>query len=122
MRADRLRRGDTIGVCSPSFGALGLFSHRGERAVANLGESLDLRVTFSPHAFDHDSWVSAPAPDRAEDLHALFLDPDIKAVITAIGGDHSNQMLPYLDWDIIRTHPKIFVGYSDGTVLSLAMY
>lgn len=122
MRAERLRRGDTMGVCSPSFGALGLFPHRGDQAVANLRHSLGLRVSFSSHAFCRDTWVSAPAADRAQDLHALFLDPEITAIITAIGGDHANQMLPYLDWDLIRTHPKIFVGYSDGTVLSLAIH
>jgi muramoyltetrapeptide carboxypeptidase LdcA involved in peptidoglycan recycling len=51
----------------------------------------------------------------------MFADPDVRAIVTAIGGDHSCHLLPLLDFDLIRTHPKIFVGYSDTTVLSVAI-
>lgn len=122
IRPPRLNPGDVVGVISPSFGALGQFSHRTQQAVNNLYETWGFRVRFAAHALDSAGWVSSSPKDRAADLHELVADPDVKAIVTGIGGDHSNQMLPYLDWDLIGTHPKIFMGYSDGTVLALAIY
>ena len=73
-----------------------------------------------PHADRVDSWVSAPAEARADDLHAAFADGSVAVVLSSIGGNHSNQVLPHLDYDLIATHPKIFHAYSDTTVLSWA--
>lgn len=50
----------------------------------------------------------------------MFLDKEVKAIITTIGGDHSNQVLKYLNFDVIKNNPKIFMGYSDITVLHFA--
>ncbi len=52
----------------------------------------------------------------------MFLDPEVKAIIASIGGDHSCHLLPLLDFDLIAAHPKIFMGYSDITVLNVAIY
>src|SRR5881296_2268349 len=52
----------------------------------------------------------------------MFSDPDIRAVIASIGGEHSCETLGLLDWYLIRRHPKIFMGYSDITVLNVAMH
>ena len=65
--------------------------------------------------------MSAPAEARVEDLHAAFLDEDVAVVLASIGGNHSNQLLPLLDFDLIRAHPKVFQGYSDVTVLHWAI-
>ena len=51
----------------------------------------------------------------------MFRDPEVKAIIATIGGDHSCHLLPLLDFDLIRTHPKILMGYSDVTVLNVAI-
>jgi muramoyltetrapeptide carboxypeptidase LdcA involved in peptidoglycan recycling len=56
------------------------------------------------------------------DLHAFFRDPAVRAIITTIGGDHANELLPLLDYDLIRAHPTILMGYSDITVLQLALW
>ena len=59
-------------------------------------------------------WLNwASAKERADDIHEMFLDDEVKAVISTIGGDHSNQILKYLDFEIIKNNPKIFMGYSD---------
>ena len=52
----------------------------------------------------------------------MFLDADVGAIIAAIGGDHSCHLLPYLDFDLIASHPKIFIGFSDITVLNIAIW
>jgi muramoyltetrapeptide carboxypeptidase LdcA involved in peptidoglycan recycling len=67
-----------------------------------------------------DGWVSAPPEARAADLHEAFADDEVAVVLAGIGGNHSNQLLPLLDFDLIREHPKVFQGYSDITVLHWA--
>src|SRR5215208_834822 len=65
--------------------------------------------------------LPAPPERRVADLHAMFHDPEIRAILTTVGGDHSCQLLPHLDFELIRRNPKIFMGYSDITVLNLAI-
>lgn len=119
VRPSRVRPGDTVAVVSPSAGSAGLYPHRVERARAYL-ESIGLKVRLMPNATSVDGWVSAAAEARAEDIHQAFLDDEVAVVLAGIGGNHSNQLLPYLDFDLIRSHPKLFQGYSDITVLHWA--
>jgi muramoyltetrapeptide carboxypeptidase LdcA involved in peptidoglycan recycling len=116
---EKLQKGDVIGILSPSAGAANLFPHRVEKAKACL-EGLGYRVKFAKHALERVSYVSSPAQLRADDIHELFADKEVKAIICAIGGDHSNQVLKYIDFEIIRNNPKIFIGYSDISVLHYA--
>jgi muramoyltetrapeptide carboxypeptidase len=116
----RVQPGDTVAVVSPSFGAVGRWPHRVARATAYL-ESLGLELRVMPNAARTDGWASAPPGDRVADLHAAFADDDVAVVLCGIGGNHSNQLLPVLDFDLIRAHPKVFQGYSDITVLHWAL-
>jgi muramoyltetrapeptide carboxypeptidase len=120
IKPPRVRPGDAVAVVSPSFGAVGRWPHRVERATAYL-ESLGLEVRLMPNAARSESWISAPAEARADDLHRAFLDEEVAVVLAGIGGNHSNQLVPLLDYDLIRAHPKIFQGYSDLTVLHWAL-
>ena len=56
---------------------------------------------------------------RAEDLMMAFKDQSIKGIFTCIGGDESVRILPYIDYEVIKNNPKIFIGYSDTTVTHL---
>jgi muramoyltetrapeptide carboxypeptidase len=122
IRPPALRRGDTIGVVSPSWPALALFPHRGEQARENLRRHWDFRLRWGPHADQASGWVAGSGWERAQDLEELWQDDDVAAIFSAIGGDHSNQLLPYLDWEVFRRRPKIFMGWSDITVLLLAIH
>jgi muramoyltetrapeptide carboxypeptidase len=116
----RVRPGDTVAIITPSAPAVARWPHRVERGRAYL-ESLGLRVRLMPNAGERDRWVSASPRERADDIHAAFLDDDVRVVLASIGGNHSNQILPYLDFDLIAAHPKIVQGYSDVTVLLWAI-
>ena len=116
----RVEPGMTVALVSPSYGALGAWPHRMERGVAYL-ESLGLKVRVMPHAARNEGWSSAPAEARAEDLNTAFADDEGGVVLCSIGGNHSNQVLPHLDFDLIAAHPKVFQGYSDVTVLHWAI-
>ena len=74
-----------------------------------------------PNAARTDGWASAPPEDRVADIHAAFADDDVAVVLCGIGGNHSNQLIPLLDFELIGEHPKIFQGYSDITVLHWAL-
>ena len=74
-----------------------------------------------PNASLASDWTAGTGEERAADINAAFADPEISVVLAAIGGNHSAQLLPYLDYDLIRANPKIFQGYSDVSVLLWAL-
>jgi muramoyltetrapeptide carboxypeptidase len=118
-----LRAGDLIAVVSTSWGGAGLLADRRERALAALGR-LGYRVRLMPHALDVDEdreWLSAGRAERLADLHTAFADPEVRCVLSSIGGNHSAQLLEDLDFDLIARNPKVFCGYSDTTSLLLAV-
>lgn len=92
------------------------------RAIADARfDDLGLRRSFGAHVEAVDRFMSSSIAGRVADLHDAFADPDVDAILTVIGGYNSNQLLPYLDWDLIGANPKIFCGYSDITALSCAI-
>ncbi|MGH2410983.1 MAG: LD-carboxypeptidase, partial [Chloroflexota bacterium] len=117
MHPRPLRPGDTIGILAPSWCGPATFPHRVERGLAAL-RALGYRTRVAPHAFGDAGYVSGTPEERVSDLHDLFADPEVTAIMAAIGGDHSCHLLPLIDWDLIRRSPKIFIGYSDITVLN----
>lgn len=121
MKARRLRPGDTIGIVSPSWGGPAVFPHRLDNGIAYL-ESRGFGVRVAAHARGQDRFVSGTAEQRTRDLHELFADPDVSAIIASVGGDHSCHLLPHLDFELIAQNPKIFMGYSDVTVLNVAIW
>jgi muramoyltetrapeptide carboxypeptidase LdcA involved in peptidoglycan recycling len=121
MKPPLLKPGDTIGIISPSWGGAGLFPHRVEQGIHHL-EALGFRVKLAPNALSHMSFISDTPENRASDIHTLFGDPTVNGILAAIGGDHACHLLPLLDFDLIRLHPKVFMGFSDVTVLNLALY
>ncbi|MCE2494605.1 MAG: LD-carboxypeptidase [Alphaproteobacteria bacterium] len=121
IKPPRLKLGDTIGIVSPSWGGAGMFPHRVETGVKYL-ESLGFKVRIAPHALNQHGFVSDTVENRVSDLHEMFLDPSVRAIVAAIGGNHSCHLLPQLDFDMIRAHPTILMGFSDITVLNVAIW
>lgn len=117
---DKLKRGSAIGIVSPSAGFAPFVMHRIKKASRAL-KKLGFRVVISDHALENKNYVSATVKERVEDIHSMFADPKIKVIMAMIGGNHSNQLLPFLDYELIRKNPKAFVGYSDITVLHFAL-
>jgi muramoyltetrapeptide carboxypeptidase len=115
----RVRPGDAVAIVSPSAPGIALWPHRADRGARYL-ESLGLRVKVMPNASGADGWVSASAKARADDIHRAFADDEVAVVLASTGGNHSNQLLPHLDYDLIASHPKVFQGYSDVSLLHWA--
>jgi muramoyltetrapeptide carboxypeptidase len=110
--------GGTIGVPAPS----GPWFNRSDilRGV-EWWEQRGFRVKLSEHVWERDDYVAGPAGSRARDLMAMFADPDVDLVQCSTGGYGAAHLLPHIDFDVIREHPKPFVGYSDITALHLAI-
>jgi muramoyltetrapeptide carboxypeptidase LdcA involved in peptidoglycan recycling len=83
---------------------------------------LGLHLTYGDHVDERDAFDSSSVASRVEDLHRAFADPGVAAVLTVIGGYNSNELLPFLDWDLIAANPKVLCGYSDITALLNAIH
>ncbi len=75
-----------------------------------------------PNTLRDASWLAQNPKARADDLMQAFADPSIKGIFATIGGEDSIRLLPYVDLDVIRNNPKIFMGYSDTTIGHLMCY
>lgn len=106
----------TLGLVTPSAPLPALFPDRFERGVSSL-VNLGFNVKRGAYVSTRDGAVAACAQKRAEDINSLFLDPDVSLLMATIGGDYAAEILPYLDWDTIRSNKKGLIGYSDITVL-----
>ena len=120
IRPKKLQPGDTVAAISRSWGGPGTFPHRYEAGKRQLQNEFGLKVVETVHALRDAAWLHNNPKARAEDLMHAFADPAIKAIISTIGGDDSIRTLPYLDLDVIRSNPKIFMGYSDTTITHIA--
>ena len=114
---ESLSSGDKVAVVSLSSGSIGeeenIFRYETGKKV--LEEKFGLEVIAMPNALKGKQWVKNHPELRAKDLMDAFLNPEIKAIFTLTGGDDTIRLLPYINFDIIRNNPKIFMGYSDTT-------
>ena len=118
VRPRSLRRGDTIALVAPAGMVTAADLVEGRRWL----ESQGFRVQLGRHVFDRDGYLAGRDRDRAADLNRAFADPAVAAIICARGGWGCARILPLLDWDLARSHPKILLGFSDITALLLAYY
>ena len=117
----KLHRGDTLRVVAPACSRPFVAEHDHSAVIDARFAALGLRLTFGDHVDERDDFESSSVASRVSDLHAAFADPQVAGILTVIGGFSSNQLLPYLDWDLIAAHPKVFCGYSDITALQNAI-
>lgn len=118
---EKLKKGDEIRVIAPAR-SLALISDEVKKIAINKLEEQGYKVTFSKNCLEKDMFMSSSIESRVTDIHDAFRDENVKAILTVIGGFNSNQLLKYLDYDLIRNNPKIICGYSDVTALNNAIF
>jgi len=120
---DRLKSGDEIRIIAPARG-LKLIGQDCRYIANKRFAELGLKVTFGKYTndeeFNHD--MSTSVEKRISDLHDAFLDKNVKAIFTVIGGFNSNQILDYIDYEIIKNNPKIICGFSDISAVINAIH
>ena len=104
-----------VGVCAPG-GAVD--AARLEKGLAALRE-MGFEVRASPGLLDRARFSAGSVDRRVSELHALFADDGVAGIVCARGGAGTGWLLPRLDAALLRAHPKVFVGYSDVTLLHL---
>lgn len=119
----RLKRGDSIRIIAPSGSYLTpwITDDMKKMALRTLTERGYL-VTFGKHLNEIDDFCSSSIESRIDDLHSAFADPEVRLILCVRGGFNVNQLLDYLDYDLISKNPKILCGFSDITALSTAIF
>jgi muramoyltetrapeptide carboxypeptidase len=112
----KLKKGSHIRVIAPSR-SLSIISKDHRSMAKERLEALGLQVSFARHVEEIDEFKSSSIVSRIEDLHQAYSDSTVDGILTVIGGFNSNQLLKFIDYDLIRKNPKILCGYSDITVL-----
>ena len=117
FKPNKLNIGDTIGVVAPSNPIIGDNIEEIKKAKLIL-ENDGFKVKFSKNMFSNSNMYSASAKEKADDINEMFKDKEIKMIWCAKGGENSNSVFEYLDYDIIKENPKIICGYSDITSIT----
>lgn len=115
IKPPKLNPGDKIATVSLSWGIAGEpdVRWRYDLAVKRLKDNFELDCVAAPNSMRGEKYLKENAEARAEDLMWAFANQEIKGIIANIGGNDSIRIFPYIDYDMIRNNPKVFIGYSD---------
>ena len=104
----KLKKGDKVMIIAPSR-SLKLIKEDCRKIAEDRLNNLGLEVVFAPNTTDEncDLTISTEVKKRVDDIHTAFADESVKAILTVIGGFNSNQLIKYLDYDLIKNNPKI---------------
>jgi muramoyltetrapeptide carboxypeptidase len=120
IRPPCLKAGDTVIVLTPSEP---INSWRNFRRGVKTLESLGFKIKFGKYIKSVYQIYKAGTPEqRAEDLNLAFANPEIKGIFMATGGYSATEVLPLLDYDLIKNNPKVIMGFSNGTVVANAIF
>ncbi len=114
-----IKKGDTVGVITPSSP---LVDDEGYRIAEANFQALGLRLHWGKHVGKKYGYLAGRDEERIADLHDMFADPQIKAIVCLRGGSGAARLLDRLDYGLIARNPKIFMGYSDITAFHQAIH
>lgn len=120
-KIEKLKIGDSIGIFSPSAPITCTCPNRFARAKEYL-QNKGFKIVEGKLTGKSDCYRSGSIKERAEELNALIRNPEIKCIMSTIGGMNSNSILPFIDYEALKRDPKIIIGYSDVTAILLAIY
>ena len=118
IKPPRLHQGDTIAILAPGGR---ITDEAVDRACARV-EALGFKVRLGTNLREVHGNYAGSVQQRLDDLHRAFVDPDVKGIWCIRGGSGCISLLAHIDYELIRRHPKVLIGYSDITALHLALY
>lgn len=119
VKPPRLQPGDTVGLIAPASGA---FEPATIREGVETLQSLGFKVKTGKYIKEKYGYLAGSDEKRVADLHQMFKDEEVKAIVALRGGYGSMRLLNLIDYNLIKKSPKIFIGYSDITSLNLAIF
>lgn len=117
----KLKKGDAIGIFSPSTPITAFTPKRFKRGVRYL-ENKGFKIIEGSLTGKSDFYRSGSIKERAEELNELIRNKEVKCIMSTIGGMNSNSLLPYIDYEAFKNDPKPIIGYSDVTAILLGIY
>ena len=121
MRAEKLKKGDTIGIIAPSKPITEKYKEYMKKSI-KIFEDMGFKIKLSKNIYKNTWGYSATPEEKASDINDMFSDKEVKAIISAVGGDNSFNCLGLIDYENIKKNPKIICGYSDATNYLEAIY
>ncbi|QUV84804.1 LD-carboxypeptidase [Chloracidobacterium sp. 2] len=118
VKPPALKPGDMIGVIAPASNVRMDWLTAGVRELERLG----FRVIHRPDIGAKERYTAGTLRRRLDELHTLWTNPEVKAIVAARGGYGTMHLLPHIEAARLRAQPKIFVGYSDLTALHLFLH
>ena len=116
IKPRKIKKGAHIRIIAPAR-SLKLLSETTIKEACDRLEGFGFKLSFGKHVSEIDEFNSSSIESRIEDLHDAFADKTVDAILTVIGGYNSNQLLQYIDYELIAQNPKIICGFSDITAL-----
>jgi muramoyltetrapeptide carboxypeptidase LdcA involved in peptidoglycan recycling len=116
IKPRKIKKGAHIRIIAPAR-SLKLLSETTIKEASDRLEGFGFKLSFGKHVSEIDEFNSSSIESRIEDLHDAFADKTVDAILTVIGGYNSNQLLQYIDYELIAQNPKIICGFSDITAL-----
>lgn len=110
LKPSRLRKGDVIGIIAPCLAAEEEYIAQAEKALGQMGFS----VKLGKNLYSRANGFSGSPEERAADFNEMVLNPKVRMIFFD-GGEVSNEILPYIDYEAAARNPKIILSYSDGT-------
>jgi muramoyltetrapeptide carboxypeptidase len=120
IKPRKIKKGAHIRIIAPAR-SLKLLSETTIKEACDRLEGFGFKLSFGKHVSEIDEFNSSSIESRIEDLHDAFADKTVDAILTVIGGYNSNQLLQYIDYELIAQNPKIICGFSDITALANAI-
>ena len=118
LKVNKLQKGDTIGFLIASSANRSDKFQKIEEELNKLG----FKVKFGKTCYLKDGYLAGTDEERINDIHEMFSDPEIKAIICLKGGAGASRIIDKLDYELINKNPKLFMGFSDVTVLLNNLY
>lgn len=116
-----MNKGDKVGIVCCSNGQAVSYGEKIDR-LRNVLAEIGLVPVFSDYIYERQSVFSGTAQERAGSLMCFYEEDEIKAIFDISGGDIANELLPFLEFDVIARSEKLFWGYSDLTTVINAIY
>ena len=121
MKPNKLKKGDTIAVIAPS-NAVNEDDTKFLKETEKMFNKYGINVIYGKNIYSNTLGYGATPKEKANDLNDAFANPNVQAIFCAKGGENSNTIFEYINYDLIKQNPKIFCGFSDSTFLLNMIY
>ncbi len=113
----KINKGDTIGLVSPCW----LATQKYYGPIFSVLEDMGYRVKIGPNFYSNGWGYAATPQERADDINRMITDEEVRMIFFG-GGEGADEIIPLIDYEAAKAHPKIWLSFSDGTSILNAVH